>query len=248
MREQEGSAHRRKGVRTCELPGNGNSRGGAPVGRGTPSSRKAHPLRILLTGIDGSGKSTAARDLTSAVLARGGSAIMLKTPAGRRTMNGWWDALGWAPGPRLQDFAETIVRAANALLNEVRLRGFDGVVVLDRGIPCQLALREARGIRRGVFLPWLQRVLPAPDVVAHFDVPIDVALARVAARATDSETASGLAALDAGYRRLPEFVDFTLIDADRPTEVIVAELALARTSLVQRSAGGRPTDGTLAQY
>lgn len=154
---------------------------------------------------------------------------MLKTPAGRRTMAGWWAALGWAPGPRLQDVLETGARVFNALLNELRLRRFDGVVVLDRGLACQLALRGARGLPRGILLPWLQRVLPAPDVVAHFELPVDVALRRVAARGTDVETRSGLAALESGYRNLPEYASFTLIDADRSADAIVQDLlALTR--------------------
>lgn len=188
---------------------------------------KGLPLRILVIGIDGSGKSTAARELVDAIIARGGSAMLLRNPAGRRTMSGWWSALRWEPGPRLQDLLETVARVHNILLNELRLRRFDGVVVLDRGLECQLALREVRGLPRGVVVPWLQRVLPAPDVVAHFDLPIGVALARVEARATDLETPAGLSALAEGYRRLPDYASFTLIDADRaPLEIVDDLLAI----------------------
>ncbi len=139
-------------------------------------------------------------------------------------MAGWWALLGWAPGAQVQDVLETIARMVNALLNEVRLLGFDGVVVIDRGIECQLALREARDLPRGFLLPWLRRRLPAPDVVAHFDLPVPVALARVRARGTDVETMSGLAALRSGYRSLPEYQVFTRIDAERPIYAVVQEL------------------------
>ncbi len=150
-------------------------------------------------------------------------------------MSGWWSALRWTPGPCLQDLLETVTRVFNILLNEVRLRRFDGVVILDRGLECQLALREARGLPRGVVVPWLQRVLPAPDVVAHFDLPIGVALARVEARATDLETPAGLAALAEGYRRLPDYESFTLIDADRaPLEILEDLLAVVGSA-------GRPS-------
>jgi dTMP kinase len=139
-------------------------------------------------------------------------------------MASWWAMLGWTPGPQLQDLLETVARVCNALLNEVRLIGFDGVVVVDRGIDCQLALREARDLPRGFLLPWLRRLLPAPDVVAHLDLPVPVALDRVAARGTDVESMSGLAALRSGYRALPEYQGFTLVDADRPIGAVVQDL------------------------
>jgi dTMP kinase len=182
------------------------------------------PLRILLIGIDGSGKSTAARALSHALLARGQQAVMLRTPGGRRTMTAWWSALRWAPGPGLQDLLESVVRVYNLLANEVRMRRFDGVVILDRGLECQLALREARGLRRGTALPWLQRLLPAPDAVVHFDLPVEVALARIDARGTDAETVEGLGALADAYRRSPDVASFTVLDADRSPRHILDDL------------------------
>ncbi|WP_152915928.1 adenylyl-sulfate kinase, partial [Arthrobacter sp. RIT-PI-e] len=63
-------------------------------------------MRILLTGIDGSGKSTAARELQNAIHDQGHEAMMLKTAGGRKTTTGWWEALGWAPSTRWQDRIE----------------------------------------------------------------------------------------------------------------------------------------------
>jgi dTMP kinase len=136
----------------------------------------------------------------------------------------WWRALRWAPGPRLQDLLETVARIWSVLLTEVRLRGFDGVAVLDRGLECQLALREARGLPAGVVLPWLRRTLPSPDVVVYFGVPVSTALARIDARGTDVENAADLAALDAGYRRLPGFPAFTVIDAGGSRQSVLDQL------------------------
>lgn len=183
-----------------------------------------YPLRILLTGIDGSGKSTVACELVTAIRARHGKAMLLSTPGGRRTMTAWWGTLGRTPSVRVQDVLETGLRVLHAFLNEVRAAGFDGVVVVDRGLVCQLAYREARGLPRGTVLPWLQQTLPAPDITVHFDLPVETALARVRARATDSETSAGLRVLDAGYRRLPEFADFVLVDATRPTGTVLESL------------------------
>jgi dTMP kinase len=163
-------------------------------------------------------------DLARLIASRGGSATVLKNPAGRRNMAGWWRALRWAPGPRLQDLLETVARIWSVLLTELRLRRFDGVAVLDRGLECQLALREARGLRPGVVLSWLQRILPSPDVVVYFEVPVSTALARIDARGTDIESAADLAALDAGYRRLPGFPTFTVIDAGGSRQHVVDQL------------------------
>lgn len=98
------------------------------------------------------------------------------------------------------------------------------MIIFDRGLVCQLALREARGIPSGFFLRWLQRLLPAPDVTVYFDLPVDEALAPVNARGTDVETLAGLKALDAGYRHLPKYADFTRINAHQPTADIVLDL------------------------
>lgn len=151
-------------------------------------------------------------------------------------MTGWWSRLGHSPGPRLQDSLETSVRVWNVLLNQLRAARVDGVVVMDRGLECQLAVREAMGFPRGRFLPWLQRTLPAADVVVHFDLPVDVALERVRRRGTDSETRAGLADLQSAYRRLPEYPAFHPLRADRPPEDVLADLiALAGSD----SAAGR---------
>ncbi len=177
-----------------------------------------------MTGIDGSGKSTAARGLVDAIIQRGGHAVLLRNPSGRRTMTGWWSRLGHSPGPRLQDSLETVVRVWNVLLNQLRAARVDGVVVMDRGLECQLAVREAAGVPQGRLLPWLQRTLPAADVVVHFDLPVDVALERVRRRATDSETRSGLADLQSAYRRLSTYPAFHILRADRPPEDVLADL------------------------
>ncbi|WDF32811.1 thymidylate kinase [Arthrobacter agilis] len=203
---------------------------------------KGTPLRILLIGIDGSGKSTAARKLEQAVAARGRAARVFRNPAGRRTMAGWWAVLSWTPGPRVLDALETSARVANMLVNQMRLRSFDGVAVLDRGLECQLALRAARGLPRGVVLPWLLRALPAPDVVVFVDVPVGLALERVGTRATDHEDPAALAALDEGYRGLPGFSSFIAVDGTRTAADVLGDLL----ALVEGTAPAVSTHRVLA--
>lgn len=112
-------------------------------------------MLIVLTGIDGSGKSTAARALVDAAGADGENALLLSNHAGRRSMAVLGERLGIRWPRRLADAVETTLRVANVLVSHARASRFDGLVVMDRHLHCQLALRAANGLRRGGLLPWL---------------------------------------------------------------------------------------------
>lgn len=184
---------------------------------------------IVLTGIDGSGKSTAAQALVSAIQADGSRALLLNNHAGRRSMSVLGAKLGLRLPNPVSDALETTFRVWNVLLNHLRASRFDGVVVMDRHLYCQLALRTPKGLRRGRFLPWLLRALPAPDVVVHLEVDPGVAHQRIAARGTDAETLEDLVAFARAYRQLPEYGSFAKVDASVPGP----ELAQRLTGLVQ---------------
>lgn len=169
---------------------------------------------IVLTGIDGSGKSTAARALVESVRSEGSSARLLANHAGRRTMSVWSARTGIRLPVRLMDAIETATRVLNVLLSHIQASRSDGLVVMDRHLHCQLALREAKGLPRGWFLPWLLGVLPAPDLHLHLDVHPAAAYQRITARGTDEESLADLTALRAAYRRLPEYPGFTVVDAN----------------------------------
>lgn len=179
---------------------------------------------IVLTGIDGSGKSTAARALISMVQARGGNALLLNNHAGRRSMSVLAARLGIRIPDRLADAVETTFRVWNVLISHLRAGRFDGLVVMDRHLYCQLALRTTRRLPRGRFLPWLLAVLPAPDVVVHLDVDPGVAHRRIVARGTDEESFEDLAAFCEAYRQLPEYSGFVKVDASAPTPELAARL------------------------
>lgn len=179
---------------------------------------------IVLTGIDGSGKSTAARALLSRVQARGGNALLLNNHAGRRSMSILAARLGIRIPDRLADAIETTFRVWNVLVSHLRACRFDGLVVMDRHLYCQLALRTTRGLPRGRFLPWLLAVLPTPDVVVHLDVDPGVAHGRIVARGTDDESLEDLAAFCEAYRQLPEYAGFARVDASAPTPELAARL------------------------
>jgi dTMP kinase len=181
-------------------------------------------LLIVLTGIDGSGKSTAAQALVSAARAEGKNALLLNNHAGRRSMSVLGERLGIRWPPRLADSVETVLRVANVLVSHARASRFDGLVVMDRHLHCQLALRTAKDLPRGRLLLWLLTRLPAPDAVVHLDVEPALAHQRIMGRGTDNETLADLAALRDAYRAMPEYAAFLEIDADRPQEDVVEAL------------------------
>ncbi|KRE91355.1 AAA family ATPase [Arthrobacter sp. Soil764] len=195
---------------------------------------------IVLTGIDGSGKSTAAQALVSSVRAKGGRALLLSNHAGRRVMSLVAARLGVRLPARLSDAVETALRVGNALVSHLRASRFDGLVVMDRHLHCQLALRSASGLPRGRFLPWLLARLPQPDAVIHLNIDPAEAHRRIVARGTDSESLDDLAAFQAGYRDLPEYAGFVKVDASAPKEQLLAEL-LSRLAAV-----GVDTDSALS--
>jgi dTMP kinase len=180
---------------------------------------------IVLTGIDGSGKSTAARALVSAAHAEGRNALLLSNHAGRRSMSMFAQRLGIQWPHRLADAAETTLRVANVLVSHAKARRFNGLVVMDRHLYCQLALRTAKGLPRGRLVPWLLSVLPSPDAVVHLDVEPALAHRRILARGTDNETLADLVALRDAYRAMPEYSGFIKLDADCPPGDVVDRLA-----------------------
>lgn len=184
-------------------------------------------MLIVLTGIDGSGKTTAAKALVSGTLADGKNALLLSNYAGRRRMSLLAARLGVQLPPRLADAVESTLRVANVLVSHLRARRFRGLTVMDRHLHCQLALREARGLPRGRVLPWLLRKLPAPDLVIHLDIDPQQAHDRIVARGTDEESLAGLTSLRDAYRSLPGFAGFTILDAGAPEHEVLSALKQA---------------------
>lgn len=179
---------------------------------------------IVLTGIDGSGKTTAAHALVAAARAQGTRALLLSNYAGRRRMSLLSARLGVRLPDRLADALETAIRVANVRVSHARARQFPGLVVMDRHLHCQLALRRTRGLPRGRFLPRLIGALPRPDLVVYLDVSPERAHQRIVARGTDEESLDDLRSLRDAYRSLPEYADFVKIDADAPPAEVLARL------------------------
>ncbi|WP_457963910.1 thymidylate kinase [Arthrobacter sp. D1-29] len=197
-------------------------------------------MLIVLTGIDGSGKSTAAGALVSAARAQGRNARLLSNHAGRRSMSVLSAKLGLRLPTRLADAVETTFRVVNVLVSHARASRFDGLVVMDRHLYCQLALRETKDLRRGRLLPWLLSALPAPDAVIHLDIEPELAHQRIVARGTDVESLADLVAFRDAYRSLPEYADFLEVNAGVPPAELVARLAGIANGLCALSASPQP--------
>lgn len=187
-------------------------------------------LHVVLLGIDGAGKTTAARSVVRELKERGIEAELFRNPGGRRTLNRWAARHSRTAeallGSHLLDSVESTLRVLAVLRSTLRARRRRGVVIFDRHLQCQLALRLVRGLPAGVVLPWLLRVLPQPDLVVYLSVDPRTAQARIAFRNTDEETLEFLTALDAAYRRLPGSGRFALVDANGTGPETAAALRL----------------------
>ncbi|MDF9749337.1 thymidylate kinase [Arthrobacter sp. ES3-54] len=184
-------------------------------------------MLIVLTGIDGSGKTTAARATVAAARRTGKKALLLRNYAGRRRMSLLSAQFGIQLHPRLADAVETAVRTANVVVSHARAHRHPGLVIMDRHLHCQLALRQARGLPRGRLLPFLLAKFPQPDVVIHLVIDPEQAHQRVLARGTDTETLGELYSLRAAYRAMPEYAHFTELAASGTPEEVFSDLALA---------------------
>lgn len=180
--------------------------------------RNPQVLRVVLLGIDGAGKTTAARSVLQALSERGLESALFRNPGGRRTLDRWASQHSHTAesllGTRLLDALETSFRVLAVMRSTLQARRRHGVVLSDRHLQCQLALRHVRGLPPGTLLPWLLQVLPRPDLVVYLSVDPGTARARIASRNTDDETLEFLTALDAAYRQLPSFGQYTLVDAN----------------------------------
>ncbi|WP_026552737.1 AAA family ATPase [Arthrobacter sp. H20] len=181
-------------------------------------------MLIVLAGIDGAGKTTAGKLLTERLSAAAYPATFTMNQSGRRSMTAWSARHNIHPPVALLDALETTIRCVNVLISHIRAMTGSGVLIMDRHLHCQLALRQVRGLRAGWLLPELLRVLPTPDIVFYFEVDADIAHARVSSRAADSETFEHLGAFDQAYRELRDFPSFITIDASPSSEQVVDDM------------------------
>lgn len=214
----------------------------------TQFPRNPQVLNVVLLGIDGAGKTTVARTVIQELHERGIAAKLFRNPGGRRTLDRWASHRSQTAesllGARVLDGIETGLRILAVLRSTLQSRRRRGVVLFDRHLQCQLALRQVRGLPSGVVLPWLLRVLPPPDLVVYLSVDPHTAQARITSRNTDRETLEFLGALDTAYRRLPDFGTYQVVEADGSAAETAAKLLAQIEPLLQFPAPqGSPSVG-----
>jgi len=170
----------------------------------------------VLLGIDGAGKSTAAGEVEA--LLPGTPVLVLGNYSGRKTISALARRFGVPVPAIVADGVETAVRVFNVLLNHVRAARFDGLVIMDRHLYCQLALRKARGIRRRRALAALLGMLPEAQAVVYFDITAEQAYERITLRGEDQENLEDLQKFRKAYLELPWYPGFAVLDAAGSTE------------------------------
>jgi dTMP kinase len=188
---------------------------------------------VALVGIDGSGKTTQAHRLATALAARGLPATYRRNAGGRRWFGRLAVVLGRRDGEHLLGrramlLVESVLRWLSILRTLLRRRITGEISIMDRYAVCQYASIRAHAetprpgrINRAERRARLAyRVFPKPDVIFLLTVDPAVAYDRIERRGYDHEEMSYLRAASAAYESLPEYPNFVLIDANgTPAEV-----------------------------
>jgi dTMP kinase len=227
-------------VPDLDFPRSRRDSSGPNSGPGSPGAAPAtRRLRtVALVGIDGSGKTTQAHLLATALADRGLPASYRRNAGGRRWFGRLAAALGRRDGEHLLGrktmlFVESTLRWLSILRTLLRRKITGEVAVMDRYAICQYASIRAhaktprperlnRAERRARLA---YRIFPKPDVTFLLEVDPAVAYDRIEQRGYDHEDLVYLQAAAAAYRALPEYSDFVVVDANgTPAEVEAALL------------------------
>ena len=199
-----------------------------------PRPAAVRPLRtVALVGIDGSGKTTQAHRLATALAARGLPATYRRNAGGRRWFGRLAATLGRRDGEHLLGrkamlLVESVLRWL-AILRTLLRRAVTGeIAIMDRYAVCQYASIRAharsprphrlnRAERRARLA---YRVFPPPDVTFLLAVDPAVAYDRIERRGYDHEEMAYLRAATAAYEALPEYGSFVIVDANGSPEQV----------------------------
>ncbi len=197
---------------------------------------------VGFVGLDGSGKTTQARRAVAWLVGHGVDArflpnrslldvrVMLDAVAARR---GWTNHFQmW--GPETARVIAALIKR-NDLSGLPRMLADPGtVVVADRAVTCQLAALHACGAHNEVLVRNVFSDLPRPDVHVMLHVDPRVAYRRVLGRGSGTEDYQYLVDLQEGYRQLPDYSSFHVIDGDGGADDVEARVRDTLAPLLRR--------------
>jgi thymidylate kinase len=231
--------------------GNSSKNSGEPVGSPGGERSDAGGARraavFAVTGVDGSGKTTRAGELVAALAARGyaaralkiyrqGAFLTLANELGARTRRG--APLAAFRASRVVKMVDSLRAFRDAI--EPALHGLDALV-MDRYTETHVAAAGAQ-------LEWdvrdhpVLQVFPQPDRAFWLRVPVEDALARLAARGEElsaDEHAAGLAGYACFFDALAQGPTDVVLDARAAPEQNAARLRDEALSVLASRAGGR---------
>jgi dTMP kinase len=190
---------------------------------------------VSFAGLDGAGKTTQAR-LLAGWLAATGFTVALEAPQGpsfiRSALTELAGDLGVSDhhevfGPdithlltafmRYRDWAERVIPAMRA----------HQWMITDRSAVCHYAAAYAVGATNDHTLRTVMSRLPIPDLILLLDISPEEAFSRLALRNAGREEAAFLEANERGYRQLPEFAGFAVIDGSGSVPEVSARVRQA---------------------
>jgi dTMP kinase len=193
----------------------------------------ARGLLIAFEGLDQSGKQTQAERLRAHLIGKGRTVRLLSFPD-YSTPIGHEIALALrGERPFGADVMQLLyVANRHELKDEITRELSEGtVIVCDRYLASSVAYGEAQGLD-GEWLREIQRFLPQPDVTILLDIaPGTSATRKTADRDKYERDLALLSRVRASYLR-QAVAGWVHLDADRPREVITAEIAAAVARLL----------------
>lgn len=196
----------------------------------SPSTKRA--VLVALEGTDGVGKTTAGRRLVAALEEQGRSVTWFpNTSFGRvrRVLNELARQEGGQD--RFDLFGRDFGQMVAAVYKWRQLLELEGplsqpghVVVVDRYVYAQFALARVMRTDNAELLRVLYRRFPRPDVTLLLDADPRTVLSRLQERGTDEHPLEFLERFRDSFRRLPEFEEFVVVDAERPRDAVFADV------------------------
>lgn len=186
---------------------------------------------ITLEGGEGAGKSTQARHLAKALRARGLAVLLTREPGGTQGAEAIRDLLLGGRAP-LAPLAETLMhfaaRADHMAAAIAPALAAGQWVVCDRFTDSTMAYQGyGLGVDQAVIRALAAMIGPAPDLTIVLDVPVAVALARLAGRGSTADRYERLG--EAFFARVN--AGFRAIAAAEPGRCVVVEATAPETAI-----------------